>query len=445
MGGIPGVSADFRSPEYIQFTKEWNSTLKKLMKEDASAISARVSNSKKSFLTVKEFRQLEKTFLSSPEVQVDRQFDRKGHLGLCYGRAFAAHLMANLAGVDSSAIRKIVVTGNLINKVSRQEWQYHVATMVRVKAEKHGTESFDWYVLDSLWGADVGLLPAERWISKIEEGYGESGNLVYLVHNPFRYESSNASFYHPSKLGYKMETAKMTDQQLLREFEKQRFAKFSKLAEVHPEAKLGEVLQAAKEEALLDSSLYEQFFRLQNDKIYLALKNSGMSATNLDAIWNFFPTKTTLSIFDLEAQHLAQFKLLSIEFPNMGLDTLALNIRQDNKLVFYAFEHYQSFFQDQYAQALHLMTTNGVPRATAEIRLAVLTNNIRSTYGGAVTDPNNLVVVPDFTPAVLRKFLEMEEARIGYYSFVVESYKKRVAQKDASWIEGVKRFFGFGK
>jgi len=106
-----------------------------------------------------EQKKIEKVFASlvaHPVARVDAviQYDKRGDVGFCFGRAMLVHAMLLEQGVRPEQIAKIFALGKLLYK--KQLWDFHMATLVRGE----GT----WWVVDSLFEK---VLPYDEWMRRV--------------------------------------------------------------------------------------------------------------------------------------------------------------------------------------------------------------------------------------------------------------------------------------
>ncbi len=83
-----------------------------------------------------------------------RQYDQKGtNIGYCFGRAAYMELLLLRLGVDQNSIKKIWAVGPMSS--GNISWQFHVATMVRLKDNR-------WVTIDNVTGK---ILEARDWFN----------------------------------------------------------------------------------------------------------------------------------------------------------------------------------------------------------------------------------------------------------------------------------------
>lgn len=91
-----------------------------------------------------------------------KKYDPDGQRGLCYGRAVAAQLTAQVDfKIDRDALSKVWFLGDL-SSPDGGKWQYHVATMVR----STGPEGY--WVIDPIVGRP---LPVKDWHQHLQQRY----------------------------------------------------------------------------------------------------------------------------------------------------------------------------------------------------------------------------------------------------------------------------------
>ena len=108
-----------------------------------------------------ENKTIEKVFaalVSHPVARVDAvtQYDKRGDVGFCFGRAMLVHSLFVREGVKPAQLAKIFAVGKL--RYKKQLWDFHMATLVRGE----GT----WVVVDSLFDKP---LPHAEWVRRVTE------------------------------------------------------------------------------------------------------------------------------------------------------------------------------------------------------------------------------------------------------------------------------------
>ena len=79
-----------------------------------------------------------------PVASVNRlgSYDPKGLIGFCFGRSFAAYLIARQMGLQVAAIRNLFIIGDLRSGTD-PEWRFHVTNVVKLS-------NGQWYAFDPI-------------------------------------------------------------------------------------------------------------------------------------------------------------------------------------------------------------------------------------------------------------------------------------------------------
>ena len=94
------------------------------------------------------------------------QYDPDGFIGFCFGRALSAQLTSRtVASLDPAGIYKLFIIGDLRSNPAKEEWRFHVTTVVPGKAS-NGRDI--WVALDPIM--DRPLLVAD-WIKNVRGGW----------------------------------------------------------------------------------------------------------------------------------------------------------------------------------------------------------------------------------------------------------------------------------
>ena len=94
------------------------------------------------------------------------KYDPDGFIGFCFGRALSAQLTARqAASLDPAGIYKLFIIGDLRSNPAKEEWRFHVTTVVPAKAN-NGRDV--WVALDPIM--DRPMLVAD-WIKAVRGGW----------------------------------------------------------------------------------------------------------------------------------------------------------------------------------------------------------------------------------------------------------------------------------
>jgi hypothetical protein len=118
-------------------------------------------------------------------------YDPKGNMGFCFGRAVAAHIEALRSGIDRAQVRKVWAVGDF--KSGNVNWRYHVATVVRDASGK-------WIAVDPIFG---GPLPLGAWYLRMKAYENPTGpqNMRLFTTNAERFGPSATDKYSPIQMG----------------------------------------------------------------------------------------------------------------------------------------------------------------------------------------------------------------------------------------------------
>ncbi|RZA07647.1 MAG: hypothetical protein EOP11_07115 [Proteobacteria bacterium] len=97
------------------------------------------------------------------------RWDPTSTVGLCFGRAVAAHIQALRSGMAKESIKKVWVVGR--PKFGTEMWSYHVATAIR------GEDGL-WYALDPKFGKPVTV---REWYAGLTESDGTGLSRFYYT------------------------------------------------------------------------------------------------------------------------------------------------------------------------------------------------------------------------------------------------------------------------
>ena len=106
------------------------------------------------------------------------EYDPRGSIGFCFGRAMTMHIEALRFGLHESSVRKIFVVGDLDN------WQFHVATIVKGENKK-------WYVLDPFFLRAVTI---DTWVKRWKKK-DQKGNMQIYITNAERLSAGSNHVY----------------------------------------------------------------------------------------------------------------------------------------------------------------------------------------------------------------------------------------------------------
>lgn len=166
-----------------QKVQEWNEKLFQSL--DALPYTAR--DGRKASLDGSDIYDL---FLKSnlhPSASIYRvkDYDPKGNIGFCFGRAMHIHLEALKKGLSKDSIRKVWAVGTM--QTNTIQWKYHVATMVR------GSDN-QWWVIDPEYMKPLSL---KDWADDTKS-LSIDGKLQFFSSHPGRWGPSSGSFYKKS-------------------------------------------------------------------------------------------------------------------------------------------------------------------------------------------------------------------------------------------------------
>ncbi|MGZ3711767.1 MAG: hypothetical protein ACXVBE_08425 [Bdellovibrionota bacterium] len=119
-------------------------------------------------------------------------YDPKGNIGFCFGRAMGAHLEAIQTGLAHENIRKIWAVGRM--RYNNIYWKHHVATIVR---DKNG----GWWAIDPEYFEPLKL---PIWVQKVKK-MDDDGKLQFFVTPARRFGPDSNGAYQttdPSKMTY---------------------------------------------------------------------------------------------------------------------------------------------------------------------------------------------------------------------------------------------------
>lgn len=107
------------------------------------------NSTRRSFLELDEVYDLFRDLNTNPLINGDLQdlYDPESKTGFCFGRATWVWLNAIRMGLTKEAIKKVFLIGPM-NSYGR-DWQFHVATAVRVRKKGFFFDSYEWFVIDN--------------------------------------------------------------------------------------------------------------------------------------------------------------------------------------------------------------------------------------------------------------------------------------------------------
>lgn len=107
------------------------------------------NSTRRSFLELNEAYDLLKDLNTNPLINGDlgHLYDPESKTGFCFGRAAWVWLNAIRMGLSKEAIKKVFLIGPM-NSYGR-DWQFHVATAVRIKKKGLFFDSYEWMVIDN--------------------------------------------------------------------------------------------------------------------------------------------------------------------------------------------------------------------------------------------------------------------------------------------------------
>lgn len=110
---------------------------------------AQKDTARRTFLEPEETYDLFKDLDTNPLINGDLShvYDPELKTGFCFGRATWVWLNAIRMGLSKDAIKKIFLIGPM-NSYGR-DWQFHVATAVRVRKKGFFLDSYEWIVIDN--------------------------------------------------------------------------------------------------------------------------------------------------------------------------------------------------------------------------------------------------------------------------------------------------------
>ena len=112
------------------------------------------------------------------------QFDPKGDLGFCFGRALWVHHLLRKKQITQADIAKLFVVGKL--NYRDLMWDFHVATLVRGKDKT-------WWAIDSLYEKP---LPAAEWMTRAEKlgANKKRPELFFALTDPRKFQAGHGSY-----------------------------------------------------------------------------------------------------------------------------------------------------------------------------------------------------------------------------------------------------------
>lgn len=151
--------------------KALNDQLLEALKSAPKSICSKASP----IIKLEEANQVYQAAYDHPVASLDviQEYDPKGGIGFCFGRAMTTHNIVNKRGLATDSTLKIWAVGRMVTPSIT--WGFHVTTIVRGPSAGGKAQ---WYAIDPIFSE---AMPLEQWVNEEMAEFNSEGEVRFYV------------------------------------------------------------------------------------------------------------------------------------------------------------------------------------------------------------------------------------------------------------------------